>query len=164
MDNADHHDFMTAKPQDIKDEGKLFTRWCWNEQTRNCIEGTFGACTQPEKRASTVEMLRQLAAKIECGDSPIVTLIVVAAEFKKGNDADGAPPEAASSLGVDLIFQGQSPGLSAAAMMVAMHAEPHIAQTLEAQNERRLVELVKFMDSMGAAMSKDGDREKPTTH
>lgn len=132
-------DFMSAKPQDIDDPAKLFTRWCWNEQTRSCIDGEFGACTMPGKKAETVEMLRQLAAKIECGDSPIVTLVVVAAEFKKGNDADDAPPGDASSLGVDLIFQGQSPGLAAAAMMVAMQSESHIEVAM-AQHQHKAVE------------------------
>lgn len=119
-------DFMSAKPQDITNPTELFTRWCWNEQTRSCINGEFGACTTPEKRAETVDMLRQLAAKIECGDKPIVTLVVIAAEFNKGNDADGAPPEQASQLGVDVIFQGESPGLAAAAMMVGMQSESHL--------------------------------------
>lgn len=132
-------DFMSAKPQDIDDPAKLFTRWCWNEQTRSCIDGEFGACTMPDKKAETAEMLRQLATKIECGDSPIVTLIVVAAEFKKGNDADDAPPEDASNLGVDLIFQGQSPGLAAAAMMVAMQSEGHIEVAM-AQHQHKAVE------------------------
>ncbi len=139
-------DFMSAKPQDIKDPTKLFTRWCWNEQTRSCIDGEFGACTTPGKRAETVEMLRQLAAKIECGDSPIVTLVVVAAEFKKGNDADGAPPEDASSIGVNFMFQGQSPGLAAAAMLVGMSADAHVQTMLEqnqAQTAKAIVEKMK---------------------
>lgn len=129
-------DFMSAKPQDITNPTELFTRWCWNEQTRSCIDGEFGACTRPDKKAETVEMLRQLASKIECGDSPIVTLVVVAAEFKKGNDADGAPPGDASQLGVDLIFQGQPPGLAAAATIVAMQSEGHIEVALEALTEK----------------------------
>lgn len=132
-------DFMSANPKDITDQAELFTRWCWNEQTRSCIDGEFGACTRPDKKAETVEMLRQLAAKIECGDSPIVTLIVVAAEFKKGDDADGAPPDDASQLGVDLIFQGQSPGLAAAAMMVAMQSEGHIEVAM-AQHQHKAME------------------------